>query len=164
MGLPIYTLLWRHLCIRIWCGNHVLSSCIGFCFGVDMLSCRFGRPAVEMGRSLDRLVSPMGLSIYTLLGRHLCIESIPLMISLLAVSNSNHRAVHLYIESVPGIFMLNSVNAVGVHMVLVRCRCALLLVLETRCGGETVLMTVLSPQWDPNCCCVGIVILNRPLV
>ena len=143
---------------------------------------------------------------------------------------------HLYIESVPGRFMLNSVNAVGVYMVLVRCSCALLPVWETRCGGElvspmgsqlllrrhcdiesvpclrtyctvlfrypiyfvphkgavgmaslywigplfkflwvmvrcrdvslpvwearcggeTVLMTVLSPQWDLQCCCVGI--------
>ena len=44
-----YFYLYR--CIHIWCNNHILSYCIWFWFGVDMLSCRFGRPVVEMGRS-----------------------------------------------------------------------------------------------------------------
>ena len=111
-------------------------GCIWFWFDVDVLSCRYGRPVVEVSRSRDRLVSPMGSQL--LLRWHCDIESVPCL-----------RTYYIVLFRYP-IYFVPHKGAVGMASlywigplfkflwVMVRCRDVFLPVWEARCGGEMV--------------------------
>ena len=102
----------------------------------------------------DRLVSPMGSQL--LLRRHCDIESAPC----LRIYCTVLFRYPIYFVPHKGVVGMASLYWIGPLFkflwVMVRCRDVFSPVWEARCGGETVWMTVLSPQWNLQCCCVGI--------